>query len=76
MRCFVCHRVLLRCAVPNLQIGPTCARKRGYLSTGQDRRTRTARPARGQKHQPPIHPLQLDWINTINTGPAGESAAP
>lgn len=70
LRCFVCSRPLLRCAVPNLQIGPTCARKRGYLGAGQDRRTRTARPSRGQKH-----PQQIDWINNINTGAAGERAA-
>lgn len=69
MHCFACNRPLIRCAVPNLQIGPKCAKDRGYLG-GQDRRTRIGRLVRGQKH-----PLQLDWINNINAGAAGERAA-
>lgn len=70
MRCSICNRPLLHCAVPGIAIGPTCAAKRGLAPERVPRirlfYTRATRP----------NPHQMDWINLINAGGlAGESAA-
>lgn len=64
MRCSICQRPLLHCAVPGIAIGPTCARKRGLGPEPKPRRPRlfdirATRP----------NPAQLDWINTLTGEP-------
>lgn len=56
LRCSICKRPLIRCAVPGLQIGPKCAADRGLLPrTG--RRMRIIPPPKLN-----VDPLQVDWI--------------
>lgn len=69
MKCSICQRPLLHCAVPGIAIGPTCAKKRG-LAPEKAPRVRLFERAT----QPTTH--QEDWINLINAGGlAGESQA-
>lgn len=69
--CFVCHRKLIRCAVPGLQIGPVCARNRGYLLEPDVRPAAATRAgvvshiSRGRRSD-----AQLDWINELASGHA------
>ena len=68
MRCSICRRPLLHCAVPGLQIGPKCARDRGLMPE-PTRRLRLF----DLRHTTP-DPAQLDWVNLFNAGRlAGES---
>lgn len=69
MRCLMCSRPLLHCAVPGIAIGPTCAKKRG-LAPERVPRVRIF----DIRHTTP-DPAQIDWVNLINAGRmAGESA--
>lgn len=69
MRCLMCSRPLLHCAVPGIAIGPTCAKKRG-LAPERVPRVRLF----DIRHTKP-DPAQIDWVNLINAGRmAGESA--
>lgn len=69
MRCSICDRPLLHCAVPGIAIGPTCAKKRG-LAPERVPRVRLFY----LRHTKP-DPAQIDWVNLINAGRlAGESA--
>lgn len=61
MRCSICHRPLLHCAVPGLQIGPKCAKDRGLLP---DRARRIRRVEDSGRE---IDPRQVDWVNLINS---------
>ena len=70
MRCSICHRRLLRLAVPGLQIGPKCARDRGLLPEPV-RRVRIFSTT--AVRSPDVH--QVDWIHLINAGWAGERAS-
>lgn len=67
MKCVVCRRQILHCAVPGVPIGPTCAKRRG-LWAGERRRVRLF-----DSRQTRPDPAQLDWVNLINTGTAEES---
>lgn len=70
MRCLMCSRPLLHCAVPGIAIGPTCAKRRGLAPES----VRRVRLFDIRATQPDTH--QIDWINLINAGGfAGESAA-
>lgn len=68
MRCLICRRPLQRCAVPGLQIGPTCAKSRGLAPE----RIRRIHLFDNKATEP--NPAQDDWVNQL-TGKAGESAA-
>lgn len=68
MRCSICRRPLLHPAVPGLQIGPKCARDRGLLPVPERRRAVIVAPRRARRPDDG----QIDWINTMNTGQAGE----
>ncbi|MBT9493919.1 MAG: hypothetical protein IV107_16595 [Paucibacter sp.] len=68
MRCSICRRPLLHCAVPGLQIGPQCARKRGLMPPAAGRRIQIITPRRAGKDF-----KQIDWVNQINAAVAGES---
>lgn len=59
MRCLICSRPLLHCAVPGVAIGPTCAKKRG-LAPEKVPRVRLF----DIRHAKP-DPAQLDWINLL-----------
>lgn len=69
MKCIVCGRQLLHCAVDGVAIGPTCAKKRGLWAG--ERRSRRGRIADARRST--TDPAQLDWVNLINTGNAEES---
>lgn len=59
MRCSICRRVLLRQAVPGLQIGPKCAQDRGLLppSVKRPKLFEIRKPRRRRDDG------QIDWIN-------------
>ncbi len=67
MRCAICKRPLIRCAVPGLQIGPTCAKNRGLTP---DKPTRVRKVEDAGRH---VDPKQVDWINFINSTQDAES---
>jgi hypothetical protein len=62
MRCSICNRPLLHCAVPGIAIGPTCAAKRGLAPERSPR----VRLFDIRATQPDTH--QVDWVNLINAG--------
>jgi hypothetical protein len=64
MRCSICRRPLLHCAVPGIAIGPICAKKRGLMPERE-------LPASIFSHVPRAtrHDGQLDWINQLDAGP-------
>jgi hypothetical protein len=64
MRCSICHRPLLHCAVPGIAIGPTCAKKRGLAPEPTPRRAAIFTPTRRAYRDD----AQLDWVNLINAG--------
>lgn len=69
MRCLMCSRPLLHCAVPGVAIGPTCAKKRGLAPE------RVPRVRLWDIKTTTPDPAQIDWVNLINAGRmAGESA--
>lgn len=57
MKCSICNRPLLHCAVPGIAIGPTCAKRRG-LAPDRVPRVRLA----DHRHTKP-DPAQLDWVD-------------
>lgn len=57
LRCFACHRPLIRYAVPGLAIGPKCAKNRDLLPS-RDRPLRIITPGRQFED-----PRQADWVN-------------
>lgn len=61
LRCAICHRPLIRCAVPGLAIGPTCAKRRGLMP---DRRPRIRQIEVARVE----HSAQVDWIKALTTG--------
>lgn len=63
MKCSICNRPLLHCAVPGIAIGPTCAKQRGLAPDPKPRRQRLfdMRPTRP-------NPAQIDWVNSLTTG--------
>lgn len=70
MKCSICNRPLLHCAVPGIAIGPTCAKRRGLAPERAPR----VRLFDIRATEPDTH--QMDWINYLNAGGfAGESAA-
>ncbi|RZJ12198.1 MAG: hypothetical protein EOP39_04370 [Rubrivivax sp.] len=69
MKCSICARPLLHCAVPGIAIGPTCAKRRGLAPE----RVPRVRLFDIRATEPTTH--QIDWVNLINAGGfAGESA--
>lgn len=58
MRCSICSRPLIRCAVPGLAIGPNCARKRGLMPE----RLRIRRVEDSARE---TDPRQVDWISSL-----------
>lgn len=66
MRCVMCHRPLNASAVPGLQIGPKCAKDRGLLPE------RSRRPRLFALRHTTPDPAQIDWVNLLNAGAAGE----
>jgi hypothetical protein len=65
MRCSICDRPLLHCAVPGIAIGPTCAKKRGLAPKPKPRRASIFSfiPRRSQRDE-----AQIDWVNQLNAG--------
>ena len=63
MRCSICRRPLLHCAVPGLQIGPKCAKDRGLLPDRQPRASVFTHIPRATRHDGPG-----EWINLSNAG--------
>lgn len=73
MKCLVCGRQLLHCAVPEVPIGPKCAKRRGLMPAPT--RRQAVRLFSNTTRTPP-DPAQVDWVNLINAGGfAGESHA-
>lgn len=69
MRCVMCGRPLMRRAIESLDIGPVCAKKRGlWAGERKPRRPRLF----DLRHTTP-DPAQLDWVNLLIAGAAGES---
>ena len=65
----MCSRPLNESAVPGLNVGPICAKKRGLLP--EPTRRRAVRIFTNLTRTPDA--AQVDWINLINAGTAGES---
>lgn len=60
MKCVMCNRPLLASAVPGLQVGRVCARKRGLMPK-QVRRAAGRLIARARNSSRQL-PTQMDWI--------------
>lgn len=61
LRCSICRRPLLRCAVPGLQIGPKCAKDRDLLPARvRIRRVEVERDADQR---------QIDWVKALDAEP-------
>lgn len=66
MRCWICHRPLIHCAVPGLEIGPKCAADRGLLPD---------RPQRFRRVEVErVEDGQIDWIALIDTSNGGATS--
>lgn len=74
MRCSICGRHISRCAVPGVQIGPVCAARRGILPEPEPRAAAATSIRRGRIARATSAETQMDWINLINTGWAGETS--
>lgn len=61
MRCLICRRPLLHCAVPGLAIGPTCAKQRGLAPEPAQRRPRLFDLRRTTPD-----PAQVDWVAQLS----------
>lgn len=64
MKCLVCRRQLLHCAVPGVPIGPKCAKRRGLMPVPT--RRQAVRLFSNLTHTTP-DPAQMDWVNSLTS---------
>lgn len=63
MKCSICNRPLLHCAVPGIAIGPVCAAKRGLAPEPKRRRPRLFDQRRTSADR-----AQADWVAQLAAG--------